>query len=260
MFLRNSLASALLAALAMILIVTPALAFPPLPSSFYGKVKVNGANVPDGTVVVALVNGQKYVETLTLTYEGDSVFSLNVPGDDAATAGIEGGKEGDTIRFTVGGVSAEPSAAWHSGTNVNLDLSATSESPIEQPVTPPAPVPTQTAITLPTMIPESTAISQPIPAASATRLPDEQPASPQPSLTQTSALATQALHTATKPVSSIAGAVSTPTEIVPTNVSPANSEEQKESGVFPAAVIAISAVFVVAALAWFAARKTTIKK
>lgn len=260
MFLRNSLASALLATLAVILIVTPALAFPPLPSSFYGKVKVNGANVPDGTLVVALVNGQKYVETLTLTYEGDSVFSLNVPGDDATTAGIEGGKEGDTIRFTVGGVSAEPPAEWHSGTNVNLDLSATSEVPIEKPVTPPAPVPTQTAITFSTTIPASTATSQHSLAASATRQPEELPAVPLPSVIYTSAPTMQVVQTATMPAPSRAGAVSTPTEIVPTNVSPATAEEQNPSGDLPVAAIAIPLVFTIAALTWFAARKTFAKK
>ena len=72
-------------------------AVPPLPSSFYGTVKLDGANVPDGTVVSAWIRGVKYTETQTLTYLGDSVYAVRVPGDDLETPEVEGGVEGDTI-------------------------------------------------------------------------------------------------------------------------------------------------------------------
>ena len=101
-------------------------AVPPLPSSFYGTVKLNKANVPDGTVVSAWIRGSKYAETQTLTYQGDSVYAVRVPGDDLETPQIEGGVEGDTVIFMVGEVAAIETGTWHSGTDVELNLTACS--------------------------------------------------------------------------------------------------------------------------------------
>jgi hypothetical protein len=104
---------------------TPALAFPPLPSGFYGTVNISGRLVPDGTLIRAIINGIPYAEAQTLTYQGSSVFSMSIPGDDLSTTIIEGGKEGDVVNFTIGNLQAEQVGTWHSGTNVLLDLNAT---------------------------------------------------------------------------------------------------------------------------------------
>lgn len=103
-------------------------AVPPPPSGFYGTVSVSGNNVPDNTVVSAWINGTQYGSTHTLTYNGDSVYSMEVFGDDPETAAtIEGGVEGDTVEFRIAGLPAQ-TAQWHSGTNVahNLSLIPTS--------------------------------------------------------------------------------------------------------------------------------------
>jgi hypothetical protein len=103
--------------------VTPVLAVPPLPSSFFGKVKSNGANVPAGVQVTAWINGVRYATSAYIIDNGDTVFSLNVPGDDTDTPGvIEGGVPGDTIIFFIGRNQADQTALWQSGKNVNLDL------------------------------------------------------------------------------------------------------------------------------------------
>lgn len=146
MSIRKALWSLMLACLAGLLIITPALAFPPLPSSFYGQVKVDGKNVPDGTVVHALIGGKVYAEARTQTYEGNSVFSLDVPGDDSTTDAIEGGKEGDTIQFEVGGAPASQTGTWHSGNNVNLNLTVKAGGPLQTPPPTLTPIPTQTPI------------------------------------------------------------------------------------------------------------------
>ncbi len=141
--------------IASLFICLPVLAVPQIPSSFYGTVKVNGANVPDGTAVQALIDGKVYAEVLTQTYQGDSVYALNVTGDDTDTTVKDGGREGDTVQFKIGGVLASQTGVWHSGTNVTLNLTASSTSPIATPLATLTPVPTQTAIpTLkPTTIP-----------------------------------------------------------------------------------------------------------
>jgi hypothetical protein len=126
---------------------TPVMAIPPLPSSFYGTVKVNGANVADGTVIQALIGDQVYAEAYTQTYQGDSVYSLDVQGDNTDTAAVDGGREGDTVKFKIGGVLAKQTGTWHSGTNAKLNLT-TSSSSISAPQPTPTPVASQTAIVI----------------------------------------------------------------------------------------------------------------
>ncbi len=41
---------------------------------------------------------------------------------------MDGGKEGDTILFLIGGLQANQTGTWHSGTNINVDLSVDSSS------------------------------------------------------------------------------------------------------------------------------------
>ncbi len=102
-------------------------AFPPLPSSFYGTVKIDGNNVPDGTRVQALIDGHPIVSSLTKTYQGTSVYSLDVLGDDLSSQVVEGGQDASLIRFQIGDVMADQSGAWRSGTNVKLDLTGRAE-------------------------------------------------------------------------------------------------------------------------------------
>jgi hypothetical protein len=125
--------------LASLFSARPALAFPPLPSSFYGTVKVDGANVPDGTAVKAFVNGKVYAQALTQTYQGNSVYSLNVMGDDSSTPAVEGGIDGDSIIFRIGEEVADQTGIWKSGTNVNLDLTAFTGAPTAVPIPSEAP-------------------------------------------------------------------------------------------------------------------------
>ncbi len=86
--------------------VSKAWAVPPLPSSYYGTVKMDGANVPIGTQVSAFINGVQYASSPYLLYGDDTVYSINVPGDDPATIPVEGGVPGDTVVFHVGNLLA----------------------------------------------------------------------------------------------------------------------------------------------------------
>lgn len=128
--------------------VSPALAFPALPSSFYGRVKVNGGNAPEGALVRALINGQAYAEGRVQMYQGDSVYSLDVRGDDSDTPQRDGGVEGDTVQFEVGGVLAAETGTWHSGTNVELNLTLSSAGQLNTPPPTLPPPPTQTPIAI----------------------------------------------------------------------------------------------------------------
>lgn len=125
-------------------------AVPPLPSSFYGTVKLNGSNLPEGTTVEALINGEVISFAKTLIYQGDSVYAIDVSGDDSSTTAVEGGQEEDIIQFRVGGLMANETGIWRSGTNVELNLNITASASPEPPETTNTPVPSQTSMIAPT--------------------------------------------------------------------------------------------------------------
>jgi hypothetical protein len=130
-------------------------AAPPLPSSFYGTAKINGENVREGTIIRALINGRVVAVSYAMLVQGESVYAIDVPGDDPATPEIEGGIEGDTIRFMLGGFLVWETGTWRSGTDTELNLSLTANA------TMPPPQPTETPPPTPTGLPTQTAISQP---------------------------------------------------------------------------------------------------
>ena len=130
---------------------------PPFPSSLYGEVRLGEENVAPGTQVQAVIGGEVYAATLTQIYEGVSVYSLDVPGDDAQTPEIEGGVPGDTITFLVGGIPAAETIDWQSGTNRELNLSVAADQTLAGPLPSPTPIPTQTAIPVQTSPPPTTA-------------------------------------------------------------------------------------------------------
>jgi len=120
----------LLIALVLLLLAgAPAWAVPPLPSSFYGRVTLDGEHVSPGVLVSAWINGVKYATTNVVSYEGHSAYAINVPGDDADSPGVEGGVEGDIVVFYVADWRAIETAVWHSATSVEHDISALSTAP-----------------------------------------------------------------------------------------------------------------------------------
>jgi hypothetical protein len=118
-------------------------AFPPLPSSFYGSIKQNGGNLSAGTPIQALINNQVFATSTIEIYQGESVYSLTVPGDDPGTVQVEGGQAGDTISFRINGELADQTGTWESGTNVSLNLTLNTNPNVVTP-TPAQPTPTRT--------------------------------------------------------------------------------------------------------------------
>lgn len=132
---------------------------PPIPSSFYGAVTVNGHEVADGTVITALCDGVVYETTETYRSEGTgpSRYRINVPGDDYDTPERDGGSHGETIQFMVGDLLADQTGTWVSGSNEQIDLAASGVWPTIE-VTP---SPTATATRTVTPNPTATATATP---------------------------------------------------------------------------------------------------
>ena len=108
-------------------LVGEAWAIPSFPHTFYGTVKKDGANVPDGTVISAWIGGTQCVTTETFTSGGDSVYSTNVPGDDPETPAKEGGVSGDVVSFSVGSQMAAQTAIYSSGSVTQLNITVISQ-------------------------------------------------------------------------------------------------------------------------------------
>jgi hypothetical protein len=85
---------------------------PQLPSSFYGTV----TGYPAGAKINAFVDNTRVAQVTAFSYPGYGVvYTVNVPGDAL--------DEGKAIVFKTGSVIIGR-GVWHSGTNVELNLSA----------------------------------------------------------------------------------------------------------------------------------------
>ena len=137
----------------------------PLPSSFYGTVKVNGENVPEGTIIRAIINGQVVATTQAILYQGETFYDIEVPADDPSTTAIEGGQESDVIRFMLAGFLVRETATWQSGTDTEFNLSLTANATLQPPQPTETPTPTQTPLPMPTqtptILPTQTTVTQP---------------------------------------------------------------------------------------------------
>jgi len=174
-----------LAAKAVLLISIIALAVPssvgatpPVACSYWGTVLYNGANVPDGTIISVWSEdwGTQWTQTTTLTYEGESVYNVEVSGDDTDTTGAkEGPSVGESVNFRIGdNVATEfhhdaDQDEWGEGGSRQIDLSATgaTATPTNTPtqtLTPtasPTPSNTPTATETPEVTPTHTATPHP---------------------------------------------------------------------------------------------------
>jgi hypothetical protein len=96
------------------------------PCRFHGTVRLNGADVPDGTVIKAIIDGDEYTTTTPALVDGDPVYGAStyalkiVPVAGAAYA------EGAPIIFMIGAYTAIQTGSWETGGNIVLNLSASS--------------------------------------------------------------------------------------------------------------------------------------
>ena len=143
-----------LAAVVLALVVPAEAAAQEVPCRFYGTVQVDGAYVPDGTLIIAHIEDAGQWTTESFTYEGASVYRLDIPPDDPATPQEDGGVDGDSvnfwIRFAASDLPATIASTWQEAAALEVNLEATST------VTPtPAPSPTP-VIPTPTITPSPT--------------------------------------------------------------------------------------------------------
>lgn len=121
---------------------------PTLPCRFYGTVQLEGAPVPDGTVITATIAGDTYT-TITPAIYGSSTYFIKLD----PLPGISYDK-GAQVTFKIDNYNADQTGNWEFGGNTQLDL--TSSIPPPPPPTPaptPTPTPTPTSTPSPTPIP-----------------------------------------------------------------------------------------------------------
>ncbi len=95
----------------------PAGAVPPIPATFFGRVdsSTTGLPMPSGSVVEARVAGVVIGRTTAFLSGTDTVYVLDVPGDDTSTPQKDGAVAGEEMVFTVNGVAGKTLATWQSG-------------------------------------------------------------------------------------------------------------------------------------------------
>jgi len=103
--------------LSLFLFLSLAFAIPGVPHQFYGSVTLNGRSAPDGTLIVAKINGVEVARTYTKNgrYGYDPIFYIEDPNND---------RTGSIITFFVNGIASK-TAIFCNGCVTKLDLSAT---------------------------------------------------------------------------------------------------------------------------------------
>lgn len=138
---RPAFATAALLAALMLFPVSPAppaQSQPMLPATFFGTATIDGQNVPDGTPVIAWIDGLDCTQADsaargTVTEGGVSSYAVMVV-HESQRPGC--GAEGRDITFTIGGRQAHQSAPWQPGVH-HLDLNAGEGEPIPLPTATP---------------------------------------------------------------------------------------------------------------------------
>jgi hypothetical protein len=106
----------------LLFLATTASAVPSIPSSFYGTITMNGANVALSADMVAYVADMPCGKARLWRDSGTTWYSVSVNGDDTDTPGKECGVNGDVIQFRLNGVPLATTAIWAGGTVAQLDL------------------------------------------------------------------------------------------------------------------------------------------
>ena len=88
------------------------------PNRFRGTVQLNGADVPDGTVITAIIEGAAYTTTTPAEGYGPSSYVIVVtePAGQVYT--------GKTVTFRIGDYDAAETAIWQMGGNTAVNLTA----------------------------------------------------------------------------------------------------------------------------------------
>ena len=164
----------LLALVALFLLPHMASAQPPqLPCRFHGAVQLDGAPVPDDTVITATVGNDTYTVITPAVY-GPSTYAIKIVPPPGMSY-----DDGTQVTFKIGNYTAQQTGSWELGGNIELDLSASI------PPTP-TPTPTPTLTPTPSPTPTSTPTPTPTPTVSPTPTPTPTPTiSPTPTASPT---------------------------------------------------------------------------
>ena len=133
---------------------------PSLPCRFHGTVEVNGAPVPDGTAIRAVILGDVYTATTPSVY-GPSTYMVQAA-PEAGTYYLPGTQ----VSFAIDGRTAPQKSTWTDGGNKEVNLTGYAPptpppppEPTPRPSYSPAPAPTPP----PTQPPTPTPTPRPLP-------------------------------------------------------------------------------------------------
>ncbi len=94
-----------------------------LPCRFRGTVQLDGADVADGTMITVIIAGDPYGTTTPEADYGPSTYAIKiVPLAGKAYA------EGTPVTFMIGSHTADQTASWEKGGNIELNLTASTGS------------------------------------------------------------------------------------------------------------------------------------
>lgn len=134
---------------------------PSWPFIVYGEIDPGNNQVLTNSVVIAKIKEAKVAETQVQNYNQKLVYKLTIPADDPDTPALDGGKEGNLIKFWVDNLEALQTTTWKNSTTEKLNLSFYVPTPSPTPT--PTPPPTETPSPVPTLPPTPSPLVTPTP-------------------------------------------------------------------------------------------------
>jgi hypothetical protein len=104
----------------ILLLSTIAVAFPILPSQYYGEILIDGEFAPIGTSVVII--DSHAVECGSLILKEPGRFEISCKGDDPDTYKDEGSSDNELVFFSINGEFVERGIVWKEGAFRRVDF------------------------------------------------------------------------------------------------------------------------------------------
>jgi len=164
MFCKRALVI-LLALAALLLPVAQAAAEPPPtpPCRFYGTVLLDGAPVPEGTLITIIIESDTYTTTTPGLVDGQPVYGNSTYAVTVVPLPGTAYSDGTVVIFSVAGYEAVQLGYWETGGNIKIDLVAWTPPPTPSPSPTPIPTATPTPTPSPSPTPMPTAAPTPTP-------------------------------------------------------------------------------------------------
>lgn len=107
-----------------------------LPATYYGRITFEAQSIATGITVTAFISDTPIASAQVVSYEGQSVFVMDILADNQNTQQLEGGHKDQIVTFQVGCTKEEFMASWRPAQAQEINVALTASPKCTQPLDP----------------------------------------------------------------------------------------------------------------------------